>query len=106
MFNLDNLLLILVSFLVLYVLIFLIYSIVRDPILWFLNFFHPKLIFQVRLSMAKRGHYRYEGLMIFAEKRGYPIARVLYSDNEESRTMAIGDAVDLQSRAGGVVIPA
>jgi hypothetical protein len=80
------------------------FIIFRGLILWVLNFFKPNLVFKTQLSMAKRGYYRYDGLMGFAKKRGFPVARVLYPDGKRSCEMAIGDAVDYQEMFGGEVI--
>lgn len=90
----------------LYVFVALIFMIIREPVLWALNFFKPALVFKTRLSMAERGYYKYEGLVGFAEIRGIPVARVLYPDNEKSVKMAMGNAVDYREIFGGTVIPA
>ena len=61
--------------------------------------------FGVSLYLARKwGWYKYEGIISFAESRGYPMARVKYADGVSS-PMAIGNAVDYAEIFKGEVIP-
>lgn len=106
MFTADNVLLVCITLVVLWVFVGGIFVIVREPVLWAVNFFNPELVFKTRLSMAKRGYYKYDGLMCFAEIRGIPVAQVLYSDNKKSVRMAMGTAVEYAEMFNGTVVPA
>lgn len=92
-----------IIFLLILALTFPLFMIIREPVLWVLNFFKPELVFKTRLSMAKRGYYKYDGLMGFAEIRGIPVARVIYPDGKKSCKMAIGNAVEYQDMFGGII---
>jgi hypothetical protein len=106
MFEPDKIFLVCFTIFVLWVIVGATFVIVREPVLWAVNFFNPELVFKTRLSMAKRGYYKYDGLMGFAEMRGIPVARVLYPDNKKSAKMAMGNALDYKEMFGGKVIPA
>jgi hypothetical protein len=82
-----------------------IFIIVREPVLWLLHFTHPDAVFHVRLSMAKRGYYKYDGLMGMAKYSGLPMAQVKYPDGKLSVPMAMGDAASYMDMFGGTVCP-
>ena len=104
MLNANNLIPIIASLGCLYFFIYVLFFIVREPILMALNFFAPDKVFKVRLSMAERGYYKYDGLMNFAKIRGFPVGRVIYPDGKKSVEMALGTAVEYREMFGGTII--
>ena len=77
----------------------------RHVLIPFISIFNKKMAFEMYLNIARKtSYYLYDGSMVMARTRGYPVARVQYSDGI-SREMAIGNAVEYASMFNGKVVP-
>ena len=58
-------LLIIVTTCIIYLFVYFLFSITRSFVLFILKFFIPDSVFNVHLSMAERGHFKRDGLILF-----------------------------------------
>lgn len=98
-------LLIIVTTCIIYLFVYFLFSITRSFVLFILKFFIPDSVFNVHLSMAERGHFKRDGLILFSNFVGVPCAHVIYPDGKKSVKMAIGNAVEYKNIFGGTVVP-